>query len=281
MRIVWRRTKANINRLLGNASQEACTAHGPASRLPYEVVEMIIAHIAHDLETLKAYSLTCCSWYIAAVPHLHHTLTLKDDMPNTARNKLKPLSQLHRLGLMPLIREIRVEQKQIWFMPQAFSRRDLRYFSAFENVHTLRLKYLDISLFIPGIERYFGHFSPTLRSVVFFGPLCTPRQLSHFLSLFSNLDDIKIRQFSTHALNVTIPDAELVPFSAPRLQGRLVVYNFDLVEVWTRLITVGGGLRFKYMELGKFGGCAPILFEACADTLETLRFYGMDTSHGG
>ena len=37
---------------------------------------------------------------------------------------------------MPLIKEIRVERKGIWFMPQAFSRRDLRYFSAFENVHT-------------------------------------------------------------------------------------------------------------------------------------------------
>ena len=165
-------------------------------------------------------------------------------------------------------------------MPQAFSRRDLRCFSAFENVHTLSVEYLDISLFMSGIERYFGHFLPTLRCVVFFGSLCTPRQLSHFLSLFSNLDDIKIRQFSTHALDVTIPDAELVPFSAPRLQGQLVVYDFDSVEAWTRLITVGGGLRFNYMELWRVGGCTPILLEACAETMETLRFYGVDTSHG-
>jgi hypothetical protein len=278
-RIVWRRAKVNINRLLGNSSQETYTAHGPVSPLPYEIVEMIIVHIAHDLDTLKAFSLTCCSWYIAAVPHLHHTLTLRDTR-NTIRDKLKPLSQLHRLGLMPLIKEIRVEQNLFWFMPQEVSPCDLRYFSAFENVHTLSVKYLDISRFIPGIERFFGHFLPTLRSVAFFGPFCTPGQLPHFLSLFSNLEDIKIQQCYTYALNVTIPDAELVPFSAPRLQGRLVVYNFDLVEVWTRLIAVGGGLRFNYMELCRVGECASVLFEACAETLETLRVYGVGTSHG-
>ena len=66
---------------------------------------MIIAHIAHDLGALKAFSLTCRSCYIAAVPHLHHTLAL------TNHGKLKPLSELHQLGLMPRIQEVRVEQK--------------------------------------------------------------------------------------------------------------------------------------------------------------------------
>jgi hypothetical protein len=61
MRIVWRRGKANINRLLGNAPSETRTAHKSTCRLPYEVVEMIIAHIARDLDTLKACSLTCRS----------------------------------------------------------------------------------------------------------------------------------------------------------------------------------------------------------------------------
>jgi hypothetical protein len=166
------------NRLLGNAPSETRTAHKSTCHLSYEVVEMIIAHIARDLDTLKACSLTCRPWYIAAVPHLHHTPTLTD------RGGLKPLSQLNQLGLMPLIKEIRVEQKRIWFVAQAFSRRDLRYFSAFENVHTLKFKYSDISLFIPGVECYFGRFSPTLRSVSVFNPIYTPRQLSHFLSLF-------------------------------------------------------------------------------------------------
>jgi hypothetical protein len=146
---------------------------------------MIITHTARDLNTLKAFSSTCRSWYIAAAPHLHHTLTLRDDMLSTTHSELKPLSKLHHLGLVPLVKEIRVDQwHERWFVPQEFSRRDLRYFSAFANVGTLIFRSLDISHFIPGIECYFCHFSPTLRSIALFKPCCTPRQLSNFLSLF-------------------------------------------------------------------------------------------------
>ena len=186
IRIVWRRGKTNINRLLGNRPPETRTAHELTWCLPYEIVEMIIAHIARDLDVLKAFSLTCRSWYIVVVPRLHHTLTLRDKTPNITRDKLKPLAELHQLGLMPLVKEVRVEQQCNTLLApwQAFSDHNLRHFSAFVNVQTLRLKYLDISLFIPGIERYFGHFSQTLRSIELNRPRCTPRQLSHFLSLF-------------------------------------------------------------------------------------------------
>jgi hypothetical protein len=240
---------------------------------------MIIAHIPRDLDTLKALSLTCRSWYIATVPHLHHTLALGDKAPSITGGELMPLSQLHRLGLLPLIKEIRVVQWHAkWFEPHAFSRRDLRYFSALTNVGTLEINHLDISRFMPSIERYFGHFSPTLRSIALSSPFCTPRQLSHFLSLFPNLDDIKIYGV-IHPPNNTL-DTKLVPFSAPRLRGRLVLHQFDSVETWTGLFTAGGGLQFKYMDLWKVGGCKPALFEACAGTLETLRFYATDASVG-
>jgi hypothetical protein len=280
MRIVWRRGKANINRLLGKAPPGPRTAHESGCRLPYEIVEMIIAHIARDLDTLKAFSLTCRSWYIAVVPHLHYTLTLRDDISVNTRGELTSLSKLHQLGLMPLVKKIRVKQERIWFTPQAFSRRDLRYFSAFPNVRTLRFQDLEISRFIPGIERYFGHFSPTLRYIVLSKPLCTPHQLSHFLSLFPNLNNIKICQIPTRPPNTTIPDPELVHFSTPMLRGRLVLYDFDSVEICTRLISLGGGLRFRYMDLCRIGDCAPVLFEACAETLETLRIYATDASVG-
>jgi hypothetical protein len=278
MRIVWRQGKANINRLLGNASPGTRITHGTTYPLPHELVEMIIAHITHDFDALKAFSFTCRSWYIAAVPHLHHTLTLADDTPNATRGKLKPLSQLHQLGLMPLAKEIRVDQRSHqWFTAQRFSRRDLRYFSAFTNVHTIRLGCLDISRFMPGVERYFGHFSPTLRSITFFEPRCTPRQLSHFLSHFPNLDDIKICG-PIHTPSNTIPDPELVPFPTPRLRGWLVLHHFDSVVTWTRLIAAGSGLRFRCMELYGMGGGVYDLSEAYAETLETLRFYAMDGS---
>ena len=94
---------------------------------------------------------------------------------------------------------------------------------------TLTFKYFDISLFIQGVERYFGHFSPTLRSVSVFNPVYTPRQLSHLLSLFPNLDNIKIYG-SAPLSNKPFPDTELIPFSTPTPRGRLVVCDFDSVE---------------------------------------------------
>lgn len=280
--MVWRRGKAKVGRLLGNASPKTRTTHGSTCNLPYEIVEIVIAYLARDLGTLKACSLTCRPWYIAAAPHLHRTLTLRDKTYGTARSELKPLSKLHELGLIPLVEEIQVEQWEGtsggWFVPQAFSPGDLRYFSTFANVHTLRIQKLDISSFIPGIERYFEQFSQTLRSIALFHPTCTtPRQLSHFLSIFPNLDDIDIRQF--FAPSTRTPDAELVPFSAPKLQGRLTVHLCSgPAESWKHLITACGGLRFRCMNLYHVTGCTAVLLKACAETLETLRFYVPDDS---
>ena len=253
-------------------------------------MEIIIAYLIYDLETLKACSLTCHSWNIAAVPHLRHTLTLRRNIPSfigdglnpsSARDKLKPLSKLHRFGLIPLVKEIRIEQwcgAGSWFIPQAFSRSDLRYFSAFTNVHTLRFRGMEINRFIPGIKNYFEHFSPTLRSITLFNPYCTPRQLSHFLSIFSNLDDIEIWYGRGCLSNTATSDEDLVPFSAPKLRGRLALRDFRWVETWTDLISSCGGLRFRHMDLRESTSCIPVLSEACAGTLETLRFKVVDWS---
>ena len=190
----------------------------------------------------KFNTLTCHSWNIAAVPHLRHTLTLRRNIPSfigdgldppSARDKLKPLSKLHRFGLIPLVKEICIEQwcgAGSWFIPQAFSRSDLRYFSAFMNVHTLRFRGMEINRFIPRIKNYFEHFSPILRSITLFSPYCTPRQLSHFLSIFSNLDDIEIWYGRGSLSNTATSDEDLVPFSAPKLRGRLALRDFRWVE---------------------------------------------------
>jgi hypothetical protein len=87
------------------------------------------------------------------------------------------------------------------------------------------------------------------------------------------MDDISIALFSTGAPS---PDAGLIPLSTPRLRGRLVLRGSGSVEAWTSIVALGGSLRFHYMDLWKVGGCAPILFEACAETLETLRFLATD-----
>ena len=280
--MVWRRGIAKVGRLFGNAPQKSCNARGSTSCLPYEIVEIIIAYLTRDLGTLKACSLTCHSWYIAAAPHLHRTLVLRDKIYGTARSELKPLSKLHGLGLIPLVEEIQVEQWEGtsggWFVPQAFSPSDLRYFSTFANVHTLRIEKLDVNSFVPGVERYFEQFSPTLRSIALFHPTCaTPRQLSYFLSLFPNLDDLDIRQF--FAPNTSSTDAELVPFFAPKFRGRLTVHLCSgPIESWKHLIAACGGLRFRCMNLYHVTGCTAILLKACAETLETLRFHVPDDS---
>jgi len=277
-RIVWYRGKAKINLLLGYTSPETLVTDKAPFPLPHEIVEMIIDHLIYDLRALKACSLTCYSWYIAAVPHLHHTITFREGTFGAARAGLKPLPKLHELGILPLVREVRVYQSREsrWLMPSTFSRRDLRYFSAFTNVQKLRLERLDISSFTPGVAQYFGQFTATLRSIALFAPYCTPRQLSYFLSLFSNLDDIEIRGFSSPSPRTTIPDPELVhPASTPRLRGRLVVSSFREVETWKDLIT-SCGLRFRTMDLRNVADSTPVLLEACSETLETLRFFPVD-----
>jgi len=237
-------------------------------------VETIIAHLIHNLGALKACSLTCRSWYIAAAPHLHHTLTLTGNRLEIGRLQLQPLSNLHRLGLIHLVKSIRVKQgfNTHWFVPQTFSHLDLRHFSALANVHTLKLQNADILNLIPGAERYFGHFSQTLRSIILYDPCCTPRQLSYFLSLFSNLENIGIRNICAAEPITTIPEMELVPFSAPKLRGRLALRGFEWAETWKHLVASKSELRFRHMDLHRSATCTPALFEACAETLETLRF---------
>jgi len=279
--IAWHRSKGKINRLLDNTPPK--TRGESACRLPHEIVEMITTYLVHDLDALKACSSTCRSWYLAAVPYLHHTLILRDKRPDKTHDKLKPLSKLHKLDLLPLVKEIRVRECSLhpWFIPQVFTPRDLRYFSAFANVQTLALHRMEIHRFIPGIERYFEHFSPTLRSIALYHPYCTPRQLSHFLSLFSNLENIEIH-FPTSPLqsNKTISDPAPVPSSIPRLQGRLELSGFPWAETWKHLITSYGNLQFRRMDLWETTGCAPILLEACAETLETLQFSVMGDPDG-
>jgi len=271
---LWHRSEAKVNHLLGNAPPETPRDHESTCRISYEIVEMITAHLTRDLNALKVCSLSCRSWHILVVPHLHHTLTFRENTSDVTHDKLKPLSKLHELGLLPHARDIRVDQPWglgCWFVPQAFSRRDLRYFSALTNVHTLGLQNMEIYRFIPGIEHHFGHFAPTLRSIVLFNPRCTPRQLSHFLSLFTNMDDIEIRNTYTCTPDVTTSDTDLVLFSAPKLRGRLVLYDFRWVETWVHPIASCGVPQFRHVELSGSAGCIPILSEACAETLEVLR----------
>jgi len=228
---------------------------------------MAIAYLIYDIQALKACSLTCYSWYIAAVPHLHHTFVFR----GIDRAGLKPLSARHALGLLPLVKDLRIPQppsQPRWFLPQSLDRRDSRHFFAFTNVQSLTVQNLDIRSFIPRLERHFRHFSPTLRSLTLEAPTCSSRQLSHFFSLFPNLDNIEVRAFVSDGTGT--PDHGLVPFSTPKLQGRLTLSSFNAVETWEDLIA-SCSLRFRSIHLHPVSNSAPVLLAACAETLEILR----------
>jgi len=71
---------------------------------------MVIAHLIYDTRSLLACSLTCYSWYIAAVPHLHHTLITSAGSWNLNQKFRwpRPLRNAHRLGLLPLVRKFQI-----------------------------------------------------------------------------------------------------------------------------------------------------------------------------
>jgi len=153
-------------------------------------------------------------------------------------------------------------------VPQALN----RHFSALENVHTLKLENVEIHRFMPDAIRYFGHFSLTLRSIALYDPYCNPRQLSHFLSLFPNLDGIEIRLAYAHTYDLAIPNTVLVPYSAPKPRGRLVLSGFSWVETWTHLIA-SCDLRFRHMDLGG-GPCRVHLVSSSASVYLRIRADG-------
>jgi len=190
-------------------------------------------------------------------------------------SQLKRLSELHELGLTSFVKEVQIYSAYCWFWPLVLSHFDLHNFSALANVHTLKIQDLELYRLVSDIKLHFGQFSQTLRSITLYHPYCTPRQLSHFLSFFPNLDDVGIwdtpAYYDTSAPDATVSDTKLVQFSAPKLQGRVALRYSYWGETWTHLASCGG-LRFRHVDLRGSPGAAHILLKACAETLETLRF---------
>ena len=86
--------------------------------------------------------------------------------------------------------------------------------------------------------------------------------------MFPNLDDVVIRYFTPWDKD---PDEILIPFSTPKLGGKLVLVDANAAGPWEHL-AVTCGLRFKFIHAGGVIDCVPVLFAACAETLETFQF---------
>ena len=274
---VWWRGIAKVEQLLFRDIPEVHTLRpSQIARLPQELVELIISYFIHDTPALLACSMTCYSWYIAAVSHLHHTLTT-DVGPSISRKHMwpRPLRNSYNLGLLPLVKRFRFRTRYNPFTPEKLDRSTLRYFSALTNLQELGIDDLQVPSFMPNIQRYFGHFIPTLRFLALREPGGSSREILYFIGFFPNLQDLKIcYDFPVEGWE-DAAGADLVPLSVPPLCGRLTLTCSTKEKLVEDMIAFFGGLRFRYVDLFRVK-CARLLLGACADSLEGLRLYPAD-----
>ena len=226
---VLRRTRAIIWRVRSGDAPPKTPAMRPslAASLPQELVEMIITYLIYDMRSLRACSLTCYSWYIAAVPHLHRVLLAY--VTNTGGQRFRwpdPIQPIYTLGLHPLVKDLRIfgdSDMGSWVTPKLIDRCILSQFKAFVNVRELRIGHLDIPSFMPRIRRYFGHFLPTVQSLTLGSPQGSHRQIIFFIGLFQHLDDLMLHDIKLSSWQVEpVNDVTLIPRFSPPLRGRLV-----------------------------------------------------------
>ena len=191
----------------------------------------------------------------------------------TACKDLNPLVALHELGLLPLVKKVQFpsgKYRRPWMVPEIFTSGKLPHFSTLTSVQDLVIADMGFSEFTSGTEDYFGHFSPTLRSIALLDPRGTHRQLLDLLRLFPNLDNIKIVRYDSGLEAHDTVDTQRAQIRGS-LRGKL-----ELDKVWDQklleeIIASFGGMGFVFMDLTAVEGVQLIL-DACAETLQTLRF---------
>ena len=265
--IVWYRTKAKIKKISESYYPKTSPSRPYAKELPQELVEMIIAHILLDTQTLKAFSATCRSWYIVALPHLHHTLTLRQWASDPAHRGLKPLQKLGKMQLLPFVIRLRMVLEHVGFVPVVINARSPVYFSTLLNVQELSISMLDFRGFAPQMKLCFAHFAPKLRTLTLDHPRGTRRDLLSFIGFFPKLDNLKLEFDRT---DMELPWQLPVLRPAPSMRGRLTLRSFFGEGFLRDLSEMCGGLRFHSVDLDGLRG-ARLLLDACAKTLETLR----------
>jgi hypothetical protein len=234
---------------------------------------MIIIYLTYDTRSLRACTMTCYSWYIAAVPHLYHTLitttrSLREDKESMSP---KPLLYRHKLGLLPLVKVfwLREGSSTSVVLPQKlFNRGTLHQFSALTNVQKLRIDDLDIPSFMPGIRRYFGNFLPSVLSLSLMEPKGSRRQILYFIGLFEHLENLQLL-YCLGYQKEPADDLTLIPPFIPPLRGWLTLILFTRVGLLEDMIELFGGIRFRHMCLYNVDGMR-LLLDACTKTLESV-----------
>ena len=275
----WYRSRARIQRMRSGRPFLDNPPTGPShfSRLPLEIIEKIIAYLAHNMGSLRACSFTCYFLYIAAVPHLHRPLIIGSEYRNLKYIWPNPIRRMHKLGLLPLVEElkIRIDHPTTVVSQQLFKPRILRQFMAFTNVQDLQLGYLDIPSFMPGIRQCFGPFLPTVKSLTLVSPRGSYQQVIFFIGSFQHLEDLMLHDDTSCTPG---KDSALIPPFVPPLQGRLVVWCLRKEGFLRDMVRSFGGIKFSKMDIydvaetGRFLG-------ACSKTLRSLQLHPPDP-HG-
>ena len=135
----------------------------------------------------------------------------------------------------------------------------MRYLSALTNLQELGIDYLHLPSFMPNIQRYFGHFSPTLRFLALRDPYGSCRQILYFIGLFPILQDLKLCYEPPEDELKSAADATLVPLSISPLRGWLTLTCFTGENLVKDMIFFLGGLRFRHVDLFRVK-CVRLLF---------------------
>jgi len=272
---VWYRTLAVIwwARSGGPFLKASSTPSFPITRLPFELVESIIAYLIYDTCSLRACTLTCYSWYIAAVPHLHHTLVVST-FSLLGQREILPLLLLEKkkLGLLPLIKTLwmygHIYEASLSYSRWPANLPNLLPWFPLNSVSRLRIDYLDIPRFLPRVRWSFMYFLPTLRGLALKEPKGSRREVIYFIGLFKHLHDLKLLHGYTNSPEASAGDMTLVPSFVPPLRGLLTVRH-PRVGLLKDMIDLFGGFRFRHMDLFGVDG-VQILLGACAKTLESV-----------
>ena len=241
----------------------------PVTRLPFELVEIIIAYLIYDTCSLRACTQTCYSWYIAAVPHLHHTLICPTYAPSKGKYMwLLPLAKKSDLGLLPLVEALWVDGDRAPLSPWRLFHVLLVPLSPSISISKLRIDYLDIPRFLSWILWYSMQFLPTLRDLTLKEPKGSRREIIYFVGLFQHLQDLKLLYDRT-GREEPGGDPTLIPPFVPPLRGLLTMRCSTGVELLRDMIDLFGGLRFRHMNLFQVDGTR-LLLDACAKTLESV-----------
>ena len=236
--------------------------------LPPKIGCEIISHI-YDVNTLRICSTICRLWHSIVKHRLHYSLTLHCQPGTQPGVSLQPLQTLFELKLLPLVKEFHYESSGT---PPEFTlehldyKNNLRNFSKLKHLRGLSITDLQLSSFIPVIQKYFGHFLQALQSLSLTRPNATCREILYFIGLFPNLRDFKLCDFGF--IGETKASTGLTIHKAP-LKGSLVL-DLVLSPFLEVMITLYRDLRFCYVSLCRVQGTQLVL-DACRETLQTLK----------